>query len=57
MARAPAPHKAPFFPSYRHFTNFNFPAPSSPHQGDGQAVWGRQRPGKECNCSVVSLLR
>lgn len=30
MARAPAPHKAPFFPSYRHFTNFNFPAPSEP---------------------------
>ena len=34
MARAPAPHKAPFFPSYRHFTNFNFPAPSeSPPRG------------------------
>lgn len=30
MARAPAPHKAPFFPSYRHFTNFAFPAPSEP---------------------------
>ena len=30
MARAPDPHKAPFFPSYRHFTNFNFPAPSEP---------------------------
>lgn len=30
MAKALAPHKAPFFPSYRHFTNFDFPAPLEP---------------------------
>ena len=31
--------------------------PRSPHFGDGPAVWGRRRPGKECDCSMVSQLR
>lgn len=58
MARAPAPHKAPFFPSYRHFTNFAFPAPSEPPPRRWAVRLGMQRPGeKKCNCFLVSLLR
>lgn len=42
----PGPTQSAFLPSYRHFTNFHFPAPSEPPRRGWAGVWGRRGPEK-----------